>query len=184
MCGNYENFDQLYNYPIEEWNGGKIHKINDSVFHLMRGQVFKIDGKSFFTFGGASSHNIPDGILEMDDPRVLRWMFDREKMYRVNHVSWWKEELPSEEEMAEGIKKLEKNDNKIDYIITHSPCTSFLKQMDGNTGLYKPDVLSDYLEKIKNTVNYRHWYFGHMHVNEEFPSEKSTCLYENIMLLK
>lgn len=79
MCGNYENFDQLYNYPIEEWNGGKIHKINDSVFHLMRGQVFKIDGKSFFTFGGASSHNIPDGILEMDNPRVLRWMFDREK---------------------------------------------------------------------------------------------------------
>lgn len=56
--------------------------------------------------------------------------------------------------------------------------------MDGNTGLYQPDVLSDYLEKIKNTVNYRHWYFGHMHVNEEFPSEKSTCLYEKIMLLK
>ena len=23
VCGNHENFDRLYSYPVEEWNGGK-----------------------------------------------------------------------------------------------------------------------------------------------------------------
>ena len=47
VCGNHENYDRLYQYPVEEWHGGKIHKICDSVFHLMRGQVFDINGKKF-----------------------------------------------------------------------------------------------------------------------------------------
>ena len=41
--GNHENFDRLYEYPIEEWHGGKVHKIRESVIHLMRGQVFEIE---------------------------------------------------------------------------------------------------------------------------------------------
>lgn len=45
--GNHENFDLLNSYPIEEWHGGKIHRINDSVIHLMRGQVYDIAGKNF-----------------------------------------------------------------------------------------------------------------------------------------
>ena len=32
--GNHENFDRLYNYPVEEWHGGKVHKVRDSVLHL------------------------------------------------------------------------------------------------------------------------------------------------------
>ncbi|NUU74615.1 metallophosphoesterase family protein [Paenibacillus xylanilyticus] len=39
--GNHENFDLLEEYPVEIWNGGKVHRINDSVIHLMRGQVFE-----------------------------------------------------------------------------------------------------------------------------------------------
>lgn len=53
--GNHENFDALNKYPISEWNGGKVHKIRDNIFHLMRGQVFEIDSKKFFTFGGGVS---------------------------------------------------------------------------------------------------------------------------------
>lgn len=49
--GNHENYDRLYAYPIKEWHGGKVHEIRPSVLHLMRGQVFEIDGKSIFTFG-------------------------------------------------------------------------------------------------------------------------------------
>ena len=37
--GNHENHDLLDSYPVEEWNGGKIHRISDNVIHLMRGQV-------------------------------------------------------------------------------------------------------------------------------------------------
>ena len=42
--------------------------IRPSVLHLMRGQLYDICGKRIFTMGGASSHDIRDGILEPDDP--------------------------------------------------------------------------------------------------------------------
>ena len=66
--GNHENFDRLNSYPVKEWHGGKIHELRPHVLHLMRGQVFEIDEKKIFTFGGASSHDVTGGILETDDP--------------------------------------------------------------------------------------------------------------------
>ena len=69
--GNHENFERLYNYPVEKWHGGKVHKIRDSVFHLMRGEIFDIDNKKIFVFGGARSHDIQDGILNLDEEEKI-----------------------------------------------------------------------------------------------------------------
>ena len=49
--GNHENYTRLYDYPVEEWHGGKVHKIRDSVLHLIRGEIFDIDNKKIFAFG-------------------------------------------------------------------------------------------------------------------------------------
>ena len=65
VCGNHENFDRLYQYPVKEWHGGKVHEIRPHVLHLMRGEVFDIEGVKFFAFGGASSHDIRDGRQKM-----------------------------------------------------------------------------------------------------------------------
>ena len=125
--GNHENFDRLYSYPVELWHRGKVHKIRPSVIHLMRGQIYEIDGKSFFTFGGASSHDIESGILDPEDPdfkEKKKWL-DREwRSYRVNHITWWAQELPSEEEMQEGRANLAAHDNQVDFIVTHCCATS------------------------------------------------------------
>ena len=57
--GNHSNFDRLDNeFEVIDFHGGKAHKINDNVYHLMRGYVFEFEGKKFFTFGGARSHDI------------------------------------------------------------------------------------------------------------------------------
>ena len=80
-----------------------------------------------------------------------------------------------------GLKNLDKENHKVDYILTHSPYTSLLKQMDGGAGLYQRDILTDYLEKIRQTVDYKHWFFGHMHLNQNFYGERSSCLYDQIM---
>lgn len=53
--GNHENFDMLEDYPDDFWNGGRVHFISDNIFHLARGQVFEIDGLTFFTFDGGNS---------------------------------------------------------------------------------------------------------------------------------
>lgn len=179
--GNHENFDILDSLPVQKWHGGNVHFVRPSVIHLMRGQLFEIEGKSFFTFGGASSHDIRDGILEKGDPRIKLWCKDRFKLFRVNHVSWWDRELPSDTEMSEGKLNLHQAGNKVDYIITHSPCTSLLCQMDGGSGLYKSDVLTNYLQQIKQENDYKQWFFGHMHVNQMFHWERSCCIYEQIV---
>lgn len=33
----------------------------------MRGEIYDIDNKKFFAFGGARSHDIQDGILNIDE---------------------------------------------------------------------------------------------------------------------
>ena len=43
------------------------------------------------------------------------------------------------------------------------------------------EMLTDYLQNIKQTVDYKHWLFGHMHVNQTYHWERSTCLYEQII---
>ena len=51
VCGNHENYDALERYPVEDWHGGKVHRIRPHVLHLMRGQIFELEGCRFFTMG-------------------------------------------------------------------------------------------------------------------------------------
>lgn len=117
--GNHENFDEIYNYPVEEWHGGKIHRIRPHVIHLMRGQVFEIEGHTFFTMGGARSVDVWDGILDPDEPgfELKYWALRRRQaVFRVKHLSWWEQELPSDEEYAEARRNLERVRYEVDYI--------------------------------------------------------------------
>lgn len=180
--GNHENFDRLNRYPVEEWHGGKVHKIRPTVIHLMRGQVFELAGKTFFTFGGARSHDISDGILEADDPKLREKMQRLEKqnaLYRVNHISWWKEEMPSKEEMEEGLENLKKHRCEVDYIITH--CCSGKIQKRLNESFFK-DELNDYFDEVQSNCNYKKWFFGHYH-GEKIVSPQDVLLYYSILEL-
>ena len=165
--GNHENFDRLNGFPVETWNDGKVHKINSSLIHLMRGQVFSIAGKKIFTFGGAQSHDIQGGILEVDDPlyREKQRELERDLIpYRVDHVSWWSAELASEEEMQEDMNNLETHNYEVNYIITHCS-SSDIQDLLGGRGLYKPDKQTDFFNHIQSEVKYKRWYFGHYHMD-------------------
>ena len=179
--GNHENFDRLYSYPTKQWNGGKVHKIRPSVIHLMRGQIYVLDGKRIFTFGGARSHDISGGILETDDPdyKKKKKELDREWIsYRINHISWWKEELPSKEEMEEGLKNLEKYDNTVDYIVSH--CCAGKTQIQIGNDAKDVDILTEYFDILREKVNYKKWFFGHYHDNKNL-NDKELLLYEQII---
>lgn len=158
--GNHENHSLLNSYPIETWNGGKVHKIRDSVLHLMRGQVFTIDNHTFFTMGGADSVD---------------------KDWRTPGKSWWPEEMPSEDEYIEANLNLYNYENEIDCIITHTAPTSIANQLIPK--IKPPDRLTDFLEDIKNSIKYKHWYFGHFHDDRDI-DEKHTLLYYNIIPLE
>lgn len=110
VSGNHENYDALAGYPQTEWHGGRVRVIRPSVLMLERGQVFGLGGRRFFAMGGASSHDIQDGILDPEAPDFLQRFQQLDASgaaFRVNHRSWWKEELPSETEYAEAKASLD-----------------------------------------------------------------------------
>ena len=186
--GNHENYDMIREFAVEEWHGGKVrHIVRDKVILLERGQVFHIEGKTFFTFGGASSHDIQGGILDRNDPDFkLKLIQARKKGLpcRILRESWWPEELPTEEEMSEGLENLGKVNYEVDYVITHCCSTSVQNILDPGPGqLYEPDVLTDYLEQIEGKVHYKHWYFGHYHLDKKVDSTH-TLLYRSIISLE
>ena len=161
--GNHENFDMLSSLPVEEWHGGKVHRIRPNVLHLMRGQLFDIEDFTFFTMGGAASHDIQDGILDPTDPLFERkyQRFSRDNlMFRVKGISWWPEELPSDDEYEEALATLEKANWKVDYVISHCPPSSIVKMLGAHLEVNR---LTDFFEVISRKLDFRYWFFGHYH---------------------
>jgi hypothetical protein len=156
--GNHENFNLLNQYEESSWKGGKVHFLSNSVIHLMRGQVFTIDGLKFFTMGGGTS-------------------IDKE--FRHPGKSWWPEEQPSDTEITVAMMNLYDNDWKVDYVISHTTSISNMEKMCYMKEHSKLNVLFDMLQE---NLDYRHWYFGHFHEDMELDA-KHTAVYNDVLAL-
>lgn len=186
--GNHENFDRLYSneFPVVDFHGGKAHQIRENIFHLMRGYIYEIEGKKFFAFGGASSHDINDGILDRDDfktddqfKKKVREYVMAGKMFRINHISWWERELPSKEEMNFGLENLAKNDNRVDYIITHCCPLSIAAYL----GFRDDDVLTQYFNTVAEDTEFKKWFFGHYHIDDNVQDQYTALYYDIIRIV-
>lgn len=155
--GNHENFSRLALYPVSEWHGGRVQKISDSIIHLMRGEVFEIDGKTIFTFGGAQSTD--RGAIKGEEAAKLaqgKW--------------WWSQEIPTTEEFNHGMVNLAKYNDKVDYVITHDcPLDTknllYLGMHDAYGNVYANEV-SKMLQGIANIIDYKRWFCGHLHTDK------------------
>lgn len=186
--GNHENFDRYYSNEFEKskYCDGEVQIIRPSIYHLLRGEMYNIQGRKFFTFGGASSHDIKDGVLDIDDYssekefiKEYREMTSEGKMFRVNHVSWWEQELPSNKEMQHGIDTLKANNNVVDFIVTH--CLPQEIASIFSMGLYEPDTLTMYFNRILHDgIQFNKWYCGHYHINRNIMG-KFNILYDDVV---
>lgn len=154
--GNHENFDYLKEFPVKDMFGGKVQEICPSVYHLERGQVLTIEEKKFFIMGGAASHD---------------------KWHRREHISWWKEEMPSNDEMELAIKALGACDWKVDYVLTHCAPRSIQLML---ASWYENDVLTGFLERVRQDLNFKRWFFGHYHTDIQI-NEQFIALYNKII---
>lgn len=175
----------LSGYPQKFWHGGLVREIRPSVLMLERGYVFELDGCKCFAFGGANSHDIKDGILKAEEyanwkaakQDMKRWNTEG-KWYRVNHMSWWEQEMPSQMEMERGWAMLEDEKYKVDFIFSHD-CPASDKTIILRDDC--SDELNSYFEKIKQKVNYKKWFFGHYHKNMNIPGNEDILLYDQIV---
>lgn len=76
--------------------------------------------------------------------------------YRVAHVSWWKEELPSPAEYAAARRSLAAAGQQVDFIVTHCAPTRVQWALGGDG--YRPDALTDFLDEVADTCAFRKWF--------------------------
>lgn len=168
--GNHENFPLLRAYPEKEHFGGPVGVLRPNIFHLKkRGHVYYINGKSFWCFGGAASHD---------------------KECRQKGVSWWPEEEANEEEMEYGVEQLRKYEY-VDFMLSHD-CPFSLCEF--NPRLFrshdvKPNAVNRYLDKAAKRGKAELWIFGHHHLDRDiagidpYPNQKFRAIYRDIVRL-
>ena len=145
--GVHEHFKTINAYPIELWCGGKIHRIRKNIAHLMRGQVFEIEGKRVFTMGGAISSSFAD----MEKP---------EDKQNYNPDS-----LPSIIELEEGWKCLEKVGFEVDIVVTYTATAEMIMIYYPMRHMPYGGKLLPFLDKVMERVQYKAWYCGWFHMD-------------------
>ncbi len=158
LDGNHENFTMIKELPLIEMLGGKVGKVDDSIFHLRRGEVYIIEGKKFFIFGGAASID---------------------KLLRTEGTSWWPEEIPDWKETNYGLMTLSDNNFKVDYILTHTCPQKIALQIHNRIYEERPDPTRIYLDEINKRTKFKKWFFAHWHDEKEFDG-KYVMLYNKI----
>lgn len=150
--GNHEDFSKLNSLPVSVWNGGKAHIIRHNLIHLMRGEIYTINEKRIFTFGGGYS-------------------LDRER--RTEGIDWWPEENIQETDRQNADNNLAVHNHKVDFCITHTaPIDTVGRLAYNHPGVIKKKVMEEfeitnYLQLVADTTEYSKWYFGHFHVDDD-----------------
>ncbi len=152
--GNHENFDLLGTYPVVLFHNAKAHRITKNIYHILRGEILQLNDLTFLCIGGARSID---------------------KIYRKEHISYWKDEDITLNDYNNAIKNLEKYDYKVDFVLTHCAPSSTLKKMFPN---FEEDENTKLLEKIKEKAMFSNWYFGHYHFDKILGT--SRCFYNEI----
>ncbi len=161
--GAHENFSILDSYEVSKWNGGKVHLISDKVIHLMRGQIYEIEDQTIFTMGGGVSD-------DMD--------------LRFENDTWSEREIPSHEELVEGVDNLEKYKAAVDIVITHEPPAKLKEFMTlGDEGEVGISGLNTYLEEMSGVCTFNRWYFGSLHI-DKYISKTHISVFKNIVNAK
>lgn len=156
--GNHDNHAFWNSCETEMWHGGKVHRHPniDRCYHLMRGEIYNIDGYKVFTFGGA---------LSID------------KEYRTPNIDWWEQEEASVAETKYALDNLKNNSYNVDIIVTHTIPQSLISKLD-NVKSIAPDATAKFLDFVYGAVKYKHWFAGHFHQDVDLVDEKISILYD------
>ena len=161
--GTHENFAKINRCRETMWKGGRVNRISGNLLHMARGQIFNIDGMSIFTFGGGESD-------------------DRELRNDENGI-WYREELPTPAQFAEGARNLDECGLNVDYVVTHEPPSLVKSSILLRQGkIDKVNKLNGYFEELANSCKFKHWYFGSLH-EDRLVTPKYTCLFNKIIPL-
>ena len=172
VMGNHDNYDLIQKLPQVQMFGAAVLKVSDNVFYLKRGEVYTIEDRRFLVLGGALS----------DD-----------KVYRIPHESWWKQEEWTESEMSACLDKISNCGANFDYVLSHTGPSSGIALTDDyylnedNLRQLRRDSTVVFNDKIDSVISYKKWFFGHWHSDwgyEHFAESRYVPLYHQGIVLR
>jgi len=161
VTGCHDNYDLLKEYSEQEWCGGKVRVLSGRLMQLVRGEIYTLEGKTFFAFGGGESS---DGML------------------REENSLWWPEEQPTAEEEAQALMRLKEQRDRVDYIVTHDAPISICEFLN----IPPADVnsrINNFLEEVGKRVEFKHWFFGKLHQDKAITS-RHQAVYLKVIPVK
>lgn len=163
--GNHDNPFMLEALPVEDRFGGKVGRAAEHIFFLRDGEVYTINDKKFFVFGGALS---------------------TDRNNREEGFDWWREEVASEEIQEYALENLHLHNLQVDYVITHNAPKRIVSKyiLDRFPKYYERSIepTAVFLDHVDNILEFRDWFFGHFHLAETF-EKQYHLLYRNIVKL-
>lgn len=149
--GNHE--ERPYNistYEEKQWRGGLVFYEEDypNLLFAEDGEIYNFDDKKAIVIGGA---------------------YSVDKFYRLrNGLPWFDSEQPDERTKSIVEAKLEKEDWKVDVVLTHTdplkylPTDEFLSSIDQDTVDQSTEI---WLDELEENLDYEQWFFGHFHTD-------------------
>jgi DNA repair exonuclease SbcCD nuclease subunit len=188
ISGNHDNYNRLAKLDVIEKFGGPVGIVNDSIFHLKTGYIYIIENKKFFCFGGAMT---------------------TDKNRRIENESWWKQEIPSDEEFELALHTISAH-SSVDYVVAHTlprnkiaklltifgidqfgdyntaphgmlstPRSGYVDEVSTSLIQRLSDPTAKMLEEICDKMLFDHYYCGHFHEDMDI-DDKFRILFNKV----
>lgn len=170
LHGNKENRPQnVGTYGIRSFCGGKVYyePKYPNIYFAIDGEIYTFEGKKYMVVGGAHS---------VDKLRCLE-----------EGLPYWDDEMPGDETKMSVETRLERNENGIYGMLTHTcpidylPTEMFMSTRQNaaikrkprkakSKKLFKPDIdrsTEIWLGELEKKIDYKIWFCGHYHVDKQ-----------------
>ena len=166
--GNHEERpENIKSYNTKMFHGGIVYYEKDypNILFAKDGEIYSFNNQKVLVIGGA---------------------YSVDKYFRLSRgYNWYESEQPNEETKKKVKNVLNKLNNKVDVVLSHTcpykylPREVFLKGIDQST---VDNSTERFLEEIEESVCYNLWYCGHYHVDKK--TDKIVFMFNEIEKFK
>lgn len=153
--GNHERRpSSISSYYLTDFCGGKVYveKAFPNLMFAKDGEIFDINGLKTIVIGGA---------------------YSVDKYYRLaKGYNWFEDEQPSKDIKEFVEKQLASNNWNIDVVLSHT-CPKSLEPTEWFLDFIDQSLVDksteEWLEEIRQKLNYKYWFCGHFHGIKKIP---------------
>ncbi len=141
LHGAIDDTAWLNNLPLVDWHAGKAARASKNVYYLPQGEVYEIEGKTLFCFGGGENLDyIGSNYTE----------------------EFYSSSILTPEVMQRAKDNLKRYHNQVDYIITHDAPSKLRAIMQQRKQIENPIFTGfhQFLDEIWEQTKFSGWVFG------------------------